>query len=143
MGNRNDLEGLRADIARLDQAAREAQARGIPAAQWAHFLVQEAQIRDVLREDNFALELYQRAIDAKHPRPSSLHSARAYLLEEHARNEEALAEWNLAIESDPSNAVLLESRGKFFLRRQRRDKGLEDFDRVARNAGAAGFFFCF
>lgn len=100
----------------------------------------------MLREDDLALELYERAVAAQHPRPSGLYGARAYLFEEHNRFPEALQAWNDAIACDPSNATLLESRGKYFLRRNDRERGRADFESVSRNAGAAGerlLFFVF
>jgi hypothetical protein len=59
------------------------------------------------------------------------------LLEEHNRVAEAENEWNSTLEQDNCNAVLLESRGKFFLRRHELERGRLDFESVARNGGAA------
>jgi tetratricopeptide (TPR) repeat protein len=98
----------------------------------------KAQIRDVLREDDAALELYDRAIAAGHPRPATLHSARAYLLEEHGRQAEAEAAWDAAVASEPASATLREGRAKFFLRTHQRPKAMLDFERILSCAGAEG-----
>ncbi len=127
-----DTEGLRAEVERLAAAWREAVAQGVPPAQCAHLLVQQAQARDSLGEDDLALELYQTAIDHGHPRPSSLYSSRAYLLEQHRHYAAAREAWDKAVECDsPVSSLILESRGKFKLRRADVEGAKEDFQQIA------------
>jgi tetratricopeptide (TPR) repeat protein len=116
---RGDTKELRNEAHRCEEAFRDAFViRKLPAAQCAHFQVQLAQIQDCLGDIDSAIQLYQSAIDAGHPRVSQIHNSRAYLLEQKGDFVEALKEFDLAVSSDcPVSSLVLESRAKFKLRR--------------------------
>ncbi len=128
-----DSAELRREERRTSALWQEAAvARQLPPAQCAHLQVQLAQIKDSFGETAAALELYQAAIDAGHPRPSQIHCSRAYLFEQLRNYAAALREWDLAVSADsPVSSLVLESRGKFKLRRGDVAGAVTDFQEIA------------